>query len=122
MNKKYILIVLGLIVAAVGAIFLIKVLVTTPAVTVNKPAVNAQAQPPTTKTVPISGTKDIETWTGVLELGKSSFLKVADKTYTLQVPGADLNSQGYKTGDTVNVMGKLSGGIITVVGMNKLIK
>lgn len=124
MNKKTILIIVIMLMFAGGAIYWLSRLPSVP-----NAAVNAQAggtpsavQPPTSKTVPVSGTKGIETWTGTLELGKGVFFKVGDKTYTLQAPGVDLKNRGYQTGDTVNVMGKLNGGIIEVVGMNKLIK
>ena len=126
-NKGLIITLIGLIAAAAGTIVLIRYL-TLPASpqTDLSPVSNEAVMPPTTQIVPRSLTKGVETFTGILSLEKGATFKVDTKIYSLLINKTDagntLKAQGYKTGDEVNVMGKVNKEAIEVVGVNKLIK
>lgn len=123
MNKKQLVIFfLCLVILAVSAILGLKYLILPSS---QNPSVGQN--PPSSAAPPVSATPGIMTWTGSLELqtGQAT-IKVADKTYPLTISEADasnvLINKGFKTGDIINVMGKLKGDKLEMAGVNKLIK
>lgn len=126
-KKQLVLVLIGLVVIAAGAIFLIRYL-TRPGAPEGGAALplNTAAEPRAANGVPQSATKGVKVWTGVLNMGEKTTLKTDGQTYELLINktdgGAILRAQGYKPGDEVNVMGKLTGQIVEVSGVNKLIR
>ncbi|MEK9158815.1 MAG: hypothetical protein AAB673_02340 [Patescibacteria group bacterium] len=116
-----------LVAAAAGTVILIRYLILPASLQSGlPPAGNEVAAPPTTKIMPQSLTRGVETFTGILSLENGATLKVETKVYPLLINKIDasnvLKAQGYKTGDEINVMGKTVKDIIEVAGINKLVR
>ena len=85
-------------------------------------------QPPTLPAAPISGTPEIQTYTGTLVLSTAvAQLKTNGQTYILVTNPqsnfvATLSSRGFVDGDQIALMGKIVAGQIVVSGLNKLTK
>lgn len=130
MIKKQLYIIIGtLIVVSVAIILIIRFVFKVPLATnnsTNEQPENKITEPPITNTVPESRTEGLEVWTGSLTLVEPPTLTVGEKVYTLKILEKNTLSifegKGYKTGDTINVMGKLEGETINVSGLNKLVK
>ncbi|MCX6779387.1 MAG: hypothetical protein NTU97_04120 [Candidatus Magasanikbacteria bacterium] len=126
MLKKQLFLIIGVLVAiSIVAILVIKFIFKTPIFSPVNESTNI-SQPPTTTVIPESLTKGQEIWSGTLNLIEPPTLTVGDKVYTLKILEKNTLSifegKGYKTGDTVNVMGSLDGMVINVSGLNKLVK
>ncbi|HPV70935.1 MAG TPA: hypothetical protein PKY08_03550 [Candidatus Magasanikbacteria bacterium] len=130
MIKKQLYIIIGVLVAVSIAIILIIRFVFKVPLVANNPATNQpenqNTEPPTTNTIPESRTDGLEVWTGTITLAEPPTLTVGEKIYTLKILERNTLSifegKGYKTGDLVNVMGKMDGENINVSGLNKLVK
>jgi hypothetical protein len=74
---------------------------------------------------PVVVNKDLTTWRGVLTLtNDDARLLSNNKTYSLFIKASGQSSKilkdgGYKTGDQINVIGKITGDFIEVAGVNK---
>lgn len=119
-KKQMVLVLVGLVAIAAGTIFLIRYL--------TRPGASEDGVvlPRVTNSAPQSATKGVGVWTGILNMGEKTVLKVDGKIYELRINktdgGAVLRAQGYKSGDEINVMGKLAGEVIETAGVNKFIR
>ncbi|MBI5731943.1 MAG: hypothetical protein HY982_01120 [Candidatus Magasanikbacteria bacterium] len=82
--------------------------------------------PPVTQATPASKTPGLNVWSGALTLSSPPVLTAEGKDYFLKINQKDakeiLVKKGFKNGDAVNIMGKISGNIIEISGLNKLEK
>lgn len=126
-RKKMYIIIGGMLVAAVVVIMILKLAFKVnliPTVITNN--FGPKVKPPETTSSPRSLTPGVQTWTGILTLDKSPSINVGGKYFALSISGKDtfliLEAKGYKNGDTINVVGSLSGSTIIMSGLNKLVK
>ncbi|KKR49236.1 MAG: hypothetical protein UT86_C0001G0208 [Candidatus Magasanikbacteria bacterium GW2011_GWC2_40_17] len=123
-KKQFFLIIGGLLAASLILVIFFFFFFRSPYTSKNVEQPNS-VNPPVTSIAPQSLTPNQDIWTGVLTLVEPPTLKVDGKIYTLRI--LDRNSlsifegKGYKTGDTVNVMGILTGDVIDVSGLNKFV-
>ncbi len=126
MVKKQLYIIIGALLAvSIIVILIIRFIFKVPFTSLSG-GQNQISNPPITNEVPQSRTEGQEIWTGVLDLVEPPTLAVGNKIYTLKILEKNtlqiFEGKGYKTGDTVNVMGSLENSVIKVSGLNKLVK
>jgi len=124
-KKQLFIIIVVLVVISLIAILVIRFIFKVPFFSPTNNLTNS-IQPPTTTVVPQSLTEGQSIWSGTLNLVEPPTLTVDGKVFTLKILEKNTLSifegKGYKTGDTVNVMGSLEGDVINVSGLNKLVK